>query len=313
MLRRWLQFLIPFTVLFLTSSVPWGELFVPPDHVEMVKETEIESEEAIPLKELHFTKTAFQNKLHRIGAKAALAVDIEKGDILFEKNMEEQLPIASLTKLMTALVFLEQNPDLDDTAAIASSDAKFAGRSRFSVGETLSFRDLLHTSLMCSDNRTTKTLARVSGLPSEEFVARMNRKAEEIGLENTCFYEPTGLDEGNHSTALDYARLLSFAMTDSVVASITSKKEYNLTSFYRKRTRTHKIANTNRLLQSSLNVKCGKTGYNGASGWCLGTLVENEDGTKIAAVILGASSNLARFREARSIIRWSSQKTTKGT
>jgi D-alanyl-D-alanine carboxypeptidase len=313
LLKRWLQFLIPFMALFLMSSVPWGELFVPPEDFEIVKETDIESEEAIPLKELHFTKTAFQNKLHRIRAKAALAVDVEKGEILFEKNMEEQLPIASLTKLMTALVFLEQNPNLDDTTKVTLSDARFAGRSRLWVGEAATLKDLLHTSLMCSNNRTTKTLVRVSGLGSKEFVARMNQKAEEIGLENTCFYEPTGLDESNQSTALDCARLLSFALTDSVVATVTSKKEYNFTSFYKKRKRTHKIANTNRLLLSSLNVKCGKTGYNGASGWCLGTLVEDEDGTKIAAVVLGAPSNLARFREARSIIKWSSQKAIKGT
>ena len=313
MLKRWIQFFIPFIVLFLISSVPWGELFIPPDDVEIVKETDIEGEQAIPLKELHFTKRAFENKLHRIRSKAALAVDIEKGEILFEKNMEKLLPIASLTKLMTALVFLEQNPNLDDTATITRSDAKFAGRSRLRVGETLTLKDLLHASLTCSNNRATKTLVRVSGLSFEDFVARMNQKAEEIGLENTCFCEPTGLDENNQSTALDCARLLSFALTDSVIASITSKKTYSFTSVYKKRKRRHQIVNTNKLLLSSLNVKGGKTGYNGASGWCLGTLVENEDGTKIAAVILGAPTKLARFREARSIIKWSLQKTTQGT
>lgn len=313
MLKRWLQFLTPFTVLFLISSVPWGELFIPPEDIEIVKETDIESEEAIPLKELHFTKTAFENKLHRIRSKAALVVDIEKGEILFEKNMEKPLPIASLTKLMTALVFLEQNPNLDDTATIIRADAKSAGRSRLWVGEALSLKDLLHASLTCSNNRATKTLVRVSGLSFEDFVMRMNQKTEEIGLENTCFYEPTGLDERNRSTALDCARLLSFALTDSVIASITSKKIYSFTSVYKKRKRRHQIVNTNRLLLSSLNVKGGKTGYNGASGWCLGTLVEDKDGARIAAVVLGAPTSLARFREARSIIRWSLQRPTKGT
>ncbi len=306
-------FSIPFIMLFLISSVPWGELFIPPEDVEIVKEADVEIEEIIPFKELHYTKTAFQNKLNRIRSKAALAVDIEKGEILFEKNMEKPLPIASLTKLMTALVFLEQNLNLDDTATIAYSDAKFAGSSRLRVGETLSLRDLLHTSLICSNNRTTKTLARVSGLSFEDFIARMNQKAEEIGLENTCFYEPTGLDERNQSTALDCARLLSFAMMDSVLASITGKKTYEFTSIYRKRKRRHQIVNTNKLLLSSLNVRGGKTGYNGASGWCLGTLVEDKDGTKIAAVVLGAPSKVARFREARSIIKWSLQKPTRGT
>ena len=313
MLKRWMQFSIPFIVLFLMSRIPWGELFIPPGNVEIVKEADVESGQANPLKDLHFTKTAFENKLHHIRSKAALAVDVEKGDILFEKNMKEPFPIASLTKLMTALVFLEQNSNLNDSATITFEDAKFAGKSSLWIGETLTLRDLLHASLTCSNNRVTKTLARVSGLSSEDFVARMNQKAKEIGLENTCFYEPTGLDVNNKSTAVDCARLLSFALMDSVSASVTSKKTYSFTSVYKKRKRSHQIVNTNRLLLSSLNVKGGKTGYNGASGWCLGTLVEDKDGTKIAAVVLGAPTKLARFREARSIIKWSLRKPTKGT
>lgn len=309
--KRWMQFFIPFTVLFLISKVPWSELFIPPDDVKIVKETDVECEKVIPVKELHFTKRASESKLHRIRSKAALAVDIEKGEILFEKNMQKPLPIASLTKLMTALVLLKQNLNLDDTATIVRSDAKSAGRSHLKVGEALTLKDLLHASLMCSDNRATKTLVRVSGLDFENFVLRMNQKSEEIGLENTRFYEPTGLDKSNQSTALDCARLLSFALRDSVVASITTKKIYSFTSFYKKR--RHQIVNTNRLLLSSLDVKGGKTGHNGASGWCLGTLVESEDGRKIAAVVLGAPNNLARFRELRSIIKWSLQKTTQGT
>jgi D-alanyl-D-alanine endopeptidase (penicillin-binding protein 7) len=313
LLKRWILFSIPFTVLFLTSTLPWGELFIARDEVKGVKEAEIEFQEAIPLKELHFTKTALENKLHHIQSKAALAVDIGKGEILFEKNMAQPLPIASLTKLMTALVFLEQSLNLDDTATIAYSDAEFAGRSSLRVGETLALKDLLHTSLICSNNRTTKTLARVSGLSFEDFIARMNQKAEEIGLENTCFYEPTGLDVRNQSTAIDCARLLSFALADSVIASVTSKKTYSFTSVYKKIKRWHQIVNTNKLLSSTLDVKGGKTGYNGASGWCLSTLVEDKDGTKIAAVVLGAPSSLTRFREVKSIIKWSLQKAIKGT
>jgi D-alanyl-D-alanine carboxypeptidase len=313
LLKRWIQFLIPFLVLFLISKVPWGELFISPDEVEIIEGEGVECEETIPLKDIHFTKTAFENKLHHIRSKAALAVDVEKGDILFEKNMEEPFPIASLTKLMTALVFLEQNPNLNDSATISFEDAKFAGKSSLRIGETLTLGDLLHASLTCSNNRVTKTLARVSGLSSEDFVARMNQKAKEIGLRNTCFYEPTGLDVNNQSSALDCARLLSFALMDSVIASITSKKTYSFASVYKKRKRSHQIVNTNKLLLSSLDVKGGKTGYNGASGWCLGTLVEDKDGTKIAAVVLGAPSSIDRFREARSIIKWSLQKPTQGT
>ncbi len=319
MARRVFQFLISFIVLFLISSVPWSELFTALNDVQIVKHKGAEGGEAIPLKEVHLSPKALANKLHKIVSKAAVAVDVEKGEILFEKNMEEPTPIASLTKLMTALVFLEQNPNLDDTATIIPPDAESSGRSRLRVGETLTLRDLLHASLMSSSNLATKTLVRVSGLPYDDFIDRMNQKAKKIGLENTHFYEPTGLDENNQSTALDCARLLAFALMNKKIASITTKKTYTFTSLYKKKGRRHQITNTNNLLfqngsngTSSLNVKGGKTGYNGPSGWCLATLVENEDGTKIAAVVLGAPTSLTRFRETKSIIKWSSLQQVEG-
>jgi D-alanyl-D-alanine carboxypeptidase len=311
--RRLFQFVISFTVLFLIAGVPWGGLFNASYDAQKVKGKGVEGGETLPVKVFHLTQRALENKLHRILSKAAVAVDVEKGEILFEKNMEEPTPIASLTKLMTALVFLEQNPNLDDSAAVIPSDAESSGRSRLRVGEILTLNDLLYASLMSSSNLATKPLVRVSGLPFEDFVARMNQKAKEIGLENTHFYEPTGLDENNQSTALDCARLLTFALRDKKIASITTKKTYAFTSLYKKKIRRHQITNTNRLLVSSLNVKGGKTGYNGPSGWCLATLVENEDGTKIATVILGAPTSFTRFKETKSIIKWSSKKVTEGT
>ena len=313
MLRRFSQFLIAFVVLFLLSCIPWGELFTALSDIRNVEGSGEEGEGAIPLKEVHLSPKALENKLHRIVSKAALAVDIEKGEILFEKNMEEPTPIASLTKLMTALVFLEQNPNLDEFATIIPSDAESSGRSRIRIGETLTLRDLLHASLMSSNNLATKTLVRVSGLPYDDFIDRMNQKAKEIGLENTRFYEPTGLDANNQSTALDCARLLCFALMNEKIASITSKEVYTFTSLYKKKRRIHQISNTNKLLSSSLNIKGGKTGYNGPSGWCLATLVEDEDGTKIAAVVLGAPSSFTRFKETKSIIKWSSKKASEGT
>jgi D-alanyl-D-alanine endopeptidase (penicillin-binding protein 7) len=324
--KRFFQVLICLAFLFFILSIPWGKLFTALQEAQIIKHKVAEDQKAIPLKEVHLSPKALENKLHRIVSKAAVAVDVEKGEILFEKNMEEPSPIASLTKLMTTLVFLEQNPDLNDSATIIPADAKSSGRSRIRIGETLTLRDLLHASLMSSNNLATKTLVRVSGLPYDDFIDRMNQKAKEIGLENTCFYEPTGLDQNNQSTALDCARLLCFALMDEKIASITSKEAYTFTSLYKKKKRIHQISNTNKLLSSSLNVKGGKTGYIGASGFCLATLVENDDGAKIATVVLGAPSSFARFKETKSIIKWSSfqqvedgkqsrttQKTTEGT
>jgi D-alanyl-D-alanine endopeptidase (penicillin-binding protein 7) len=139
----------------------------------------------------------------------------------------------------------------------------------------------------------------------------MNLKAKTLGLENTFFYEPTGLNKKNRSTALDCAKLLYFALQDSVIASILNKTTYEFVSLDKGK-RRHQIGSTNGLLFSSLNVKGGKTGYNGASGWCLGTMVEGKDGEEMVAVILGAPTKHARFKEIRSIVEWSIEKHKKG-
>ena len=220
--------------------------------------------------------------------------------------------VAMKGKLMSALVFLETNPDLDDTVTITMADAKCSGKSQLRVRETFTLRDLMHASLMSSSNRATRALARATDLSPLEFVSRMNRKAKELSLENTLFCEPTGLDENNISTALDCAKLLYFALQNSVIASILSKTTYEFVSLSAGK-RRHRIGSTNKLLFSSLNVKGGKTGYNGASGWCLGTMVEGEDGKEMVAVILDAPTKHTRFKEIRSIVEWCIEESRKGS
>jgi D-alanyl-D-alanine endopeptidase (penicillin-binding protein 7) len=244
-------------------------------------------------------------------SKAAVVLDTEKGEVLFEKNMEEGLPIASLTKLMSALTILETDPDLDDTASITVADAWGSGRDRLRVGELFFLRDLLHASLMSSSNRATRALARASGLSHPQFADRMNRKASELGLLNSHFSEPTGLDEQNRSSALDCARLLYAALQDSIISSIADKSFYEFESVGKVR-RKHRIGSTSKLLFSSLKVKGGKTGYIGASGWCQGTLVEEDGGRELVVVVLGAPSKHTRFSEIRSIVKWSIGDETKG-
>ncbi len=265
--------------------------------------TALHSEYEIPLQTIYISEKAKESRKLPLRSKAAVVLDTKKGEVLFEKNIEQEFPIASLTKLMSALVFLNTHPDLDDIVTITIADANGRGKSQLRVGEMFTLGDLLHASLMSSSNRATKALARVSGLSPLEFVAFMNRKAKELGLENTFFCEPTGLDENNRSTALDCAKLLYFALQDSVIASISGKTTYDVVSLNPGR-RRHRIRSTNKLLFSSLNVRGGKTGYNGASGWCLGTLVEGEEGKEMVAVILGAPTKHTRFKEIRSIVEW---------
>ncbi len=241
------------------------------------------------------------NKGFRLTAKSALVLDLDKGTVLYDKNSEEVRSIASLTKLMTAMVFLESGIDLFDTITISREDAKASARSHLRPGETFYLIDLLHASLMPSDNRATRALVRATGLSPQEFVGRMNRKADSLGLVNTEFSDPTGLDADNVSTAWETAKLLKVALSYPLISQITTKTSYKFFSV-NKRRRIHQFSNSNRLLRDDYEVLGGKTGFIGRSGWCLAVMLKNLE-ERLCVVVLGAASNVRRFAEARHILK----------
>lgn len=231
-------------------------------------------------------------------ARNAILVDPRTGEVLFAKNAQRQVPIASLTKLMTALVFLEQKPNLRREAEVHAEDMSGAGRTQLRLNESVALGDLLHMSLMCSDNVATRVLARSAGLESDVFVARMNRKAHELGLEETHFVEFTGLDERNVSSASDVARLLHAAAHDPTIQNITTTREYA----FRTTRRDHVFRNTNRLLYGRWSVLGGKTGFISEAGYCYATWVR-EYGRDLIAVVLGAPTEATRFADAVRLIQ----------
>jgi D-alanyl-D-alanine endopeptidase (penicillin-binding protein 7) len=232
--------------------------------------------------------------------KAAYVVDEATGRVLFQKNPEQILPIASLTKLVTAMVLLDTEPDWDRSVEILPEDVKNSSRSHIRSREEITIRDLIHASIMSSDNVATKALARTCGLTSDEFVSRMNAKAESLGITGTHFVEPTGLSEQNVATAEGVARLLSAASSNPIVGAIMQKENYTFST----NRRMHTLVNTNRLLRSSWRVTGGKTGHINEAGYCLATKVEGPTGAAVTAVVLGAPSNALRFAEARRILDW---------
>ena len=236
----------------------------------------------------------------RLHVKAAYVVDESTGRVLFQKNPERVMPIASLTKLVTAMVLLDTEPDWDRTVEVLPEDVKNSSRSRIRPREEITIRDLIHASIMSSDNVATKTLARTCGLTNEEFVRRMNAKAESLGLTGTRFVEPTGLSEQNVATAEGVARLLNAAAANPIVSAIMQKQSYSFVS----NRKAHNLVNTNRLLRSKWRVTGGKTGFINEAGYCLVTSVETPTGAAVTAVVLGAPSNALRFAEARRILDW---------
>jgi len=237
----------------------------------------------------------------RLHVQAAYVVDESTGRVLFQKNPEQIRPIASLTKLVTAMVLLDTEPDWERTVEILPEDVKNSSRSHIRPREEITIRDLIHASIMSSDNVATKALARTCGLTPSEFVTRMNAKAVSIGLTGTHFVEPTGLSEENVATAEGVARLLNAAASNPIVSAIMQKSNYT----FRSNRRTHNLVNTNRLLRSKWRVTGGKTGFINEAGYCLVTKVEAPTGAAITAVVLGAPSNALRFAEARRILDWS--------
>lgn len=225
-------------------------------------------------------------------ARNAILIDPSTGEVLFAKNSDRSVPIASLTKLMTALVFLEQKPALDTEVEVTPVELKGGGHTQLRRGEHVALGDLLHMSLMCSDNVATRVLARESGLDGDEFIARMNRKAVELGLTGSRFVEFTGLDERNISTASDVARLLHAAANDPLIQEITTTRQYQFATGRR----VHAVYNTNRLLYGRYEVMGGKTGFILEAGYCFATWIRTQ-GRDLIAVVLGAPTNATRFAD----------------
>jgi D-alanyl-D-alanine endopeptidase (penicillin-binding protein 7) len=233
-----------------------------------------------------------------VNARAALLIDAQTGEVLYDKNSGTPMPIASLTKLMTAMVYLESKPDLGKRVMVSREDLAGSGKSQLRTGEVLTMRDLLHASLLSSDNAATKSLVRNSGIEPEEYLARMNRKSSVMGLANTHFVEFTGLSEQNVSSAAEYAQILKTAALHPLIAHITTLPDYT----FRTSKRDHHLVNTNRLCRYGIfDVKGGKTGFINESGYCVATWVSTAT-RDVIAVILGAPSNPARFAEARRLI-----------
>ncbi len=251
----------------------------------------------------HFDFDNVRQNAPYLNLKAALLLNYDNGEVMYAKNCDEVRPIASVSKLVAAMVVLDKGVDLDKTETISRQDARGSGRSRLSVGYELTLRDLLHAALMNSSNRATKALARAVSGSVEAFVMEMNRKVRKLGLKHTVFYDPTGLDERNVSTAHEVAKILHYAYDYHLIAEITSKKKYRAKILNRKN-RIHRFSNTNRLVLSPYKVLAGKTGYTIASDYCLATLVKNQKGERLTLVVLGVPGDRLRFKEARRLLKW---------
>ena len=236
----------------------------------------------------------------RIRAGSAIVYNPTTHEILWESNSFERRPIASITKVMTALVLLDEQPDLDADVVVSRQDVRRASTRYLRRGERVSLYNLLHLALVASDNSAARALARASRWGTDAFVEQMNAKARELGLQGTVFTDPSGLHAGNVSTAYDISRLIAYATSKPVISTILRKPAHRLQTSRRRLT----VRNTNKLLRGRLLIHGGKTGYIDASGYCLAAVVKLPDTDPLSVVVLGAGSNSRRFSEVRRLAEW---------
>ena len=240
-----------------------------------------------------------------VRAAAAIIFNPVTGQVLYEENSQDKRSIASITKVMTALVFMEDNPDLNTEITVERSDTYAASTTYLKANERLTAGELLHLLLIASDNGAARALARSSHGGTAQFVERMNEKAIELGLQNTSFADPSGLNPDNMSSAFDLSHLITFAASDDRLASIMRTPNYTVVT----NRRTIPIHSTNHLVMAgNIDVMGGKTGFISKAGYCLATLLRLPQGNPVAVVILGARSNNGRFWETRHLFNWLSEK-----
>lgn len=231
-----------------------------------------------------------------VNALAAIVVEESTGRILFARNAEQKRSIASTTKIMTALVALE-NGDLEDTVTISKRAASIGGSiAGLREGEKYTLRELLFAMLMISANDAAIAVAEHVGGTVEHFAEMMNKKSKSIGAVNSNFVTPHGLDrENQYSTASDLAIITIEALENPVFAQIVSTTNTSISG--------HHLYNTNELLGNCPGVDGVKTGYTGKAGRCLVTTARRGE-MRLVSVVLGSPTRNARATASRALLSY---------
>ena len=250
-------------------------------------------------------------------SQSVLVYDQESGAPLLAKNAQMQTPIASITKLMTAMLVLDAGQSMDDPIIITPADRDTLKNtsSRLAIGSVYTRGQLLHLALIASDNRAAHALGRRYPGGMDRFVEMMNRKAKQLGMTNTVYVEPTGLDQANRSTANDLARLVNHAYQNyPQIREISSSGNYTLGTkrvVLKKRNKKSKVLyrtvafnNTNRLTrQNDWHIGLSKTGFINEAGHCL-VMQARVAHKNVIIVLLDAVGTYNRVRDAARIKRW---------
>jgi D-alanyl-D-alanine endopeptidase (penicillin-binding protein 7) len=235
-------------------------------------------------------------------SSVALVIDQDTDEVLLSKNPQAVLPIASITKLMTALVVTEARLSMDEMLVVAQDDIDATGgsRSRLRLGTSLSRGEMLHLALMSSENRAAHVLGRTYPGGMGPFVAAMNAKARLLGMTDTRYVEPTGLSSDNQSSARDLSRLVRAASEHPIIRDLSTTVEASL-PVGRHQVQFH---TTNGLVRNpEWDIGLQKTGYIAAAGRCL-VMQTQVAGRKLIMVLLDSAGKYSRLGDAERIRKW---------
>ena len=235
---------------------------------------------------------------------SVLVLDAKRGHILFNKNADNVMPIASITKLMTAIVVLDAKLPLDEEIVIEAADIDVLKntRSRLRVGGSLTRREMLRLALMSSENRAAAALGRTYPGGINAFVAAMNLKAFELGMGNSYFVDSTGLNSANVSTARDLAKMVSAAHGYAAIREFSTTASHAVA--FEDEARSMRFVNSNRLVSSrNWDIALSKTGFLNEAGRCL-VMRANITGKAIIIVLLDSWGKNSRIGDANRIKKW---------
>jgi D-alanyl-D-alanine carboxypeptidase len=238
-------------------------------------------------------------------ASSAIIMNEQTGHVLYSANGNEIRSIASITKLFTALVFLDFNPGWDKLYTVKKTDRRDGGRVYVWAGEQLKIKDLFNLSLVASGNSETVALVNATGLGEELFVKKMNEKAKMLGLSKTVFKDVVGLDERNVSTAVEIAKFARVALGHAEISEVVTNEDYQCKT---EAGRMVNVSSTDELLgtidKQGLSLNGGKTGFNNRAGYCFVGKFANDSAHSLISVVLGEATKQSRFSETLDLVDW---------
>lgn len=238
-----------------------------------------------------------------VTASSSLILDVDSGEYLWQNAIDEQVSIASITKLITAMTLLEHGVNWQQEVVMQSTDQRAQGGNRhIYLGEKLTVEDLFIVGLVASDNEAISALIRAHGFSESEFVDTMRAWLKANGFENTVVVEPTGLDARNTSTAREVARLAEIAFKNDLLGPVLQIRETTVPIIGSNR--LLRVENTNQLLGSPFFVAVGKTGFTDEAGYCLTTLATIDGRHEVITVVLGSDSLQSRFQDTKALLYW---------